>query len=92
MRSRGDCIRKGHPRQGRPSPEGVGRHPLCQCHEVEERSALLFSASLSYLGVLGDRHFHWFFGALTLCVPRTQKGPIAEDAEVTEARREKTKP
>jgi hypothetical protein len=52
---------------------------------------LLFSASLSYLGVLGDRHFHWFFGALTLCGPRTQKGPIAEDAEATEARREKLK-
>jgi hypothetical protein len=52
---------------------------------------LLFSASLGYLGVLGDRRFHWCFGALTRCTPRTQKGPIAEDAEEPEARREKIK-
>jgi len=52
---------------------------------------LLFSASLGYFGVLGDKPFHWCFGALNLCIPRTQKGPIAEDAEATEARREKQK-
>jgi hypothetical protein len=49
--------------------------------------ALLFSASLGCLGVLGDMHFHWFLGALTRCVPRTEEGLIAEDAEAAEARR-----
>jgi len=48
---------------------------------------LLFSASLGCLGVLGDRHFHWSFGALTLGDSWTQEEPIAEDAEETEARR-----
>jgi hypothetical protein len=52
---------------------------------------LLFSASLGCLGVLGDMPFHRCFGALTLCTARPQEGIIAEDAEVTEARREKKK-
>jgi hypothetical protein len=52
---------------------------------------LLFSASLGCLGVLGDMPFHRCFGALTLCTARPQEGIIAEDAEVTEARREKQK-
>jgi hypothetical protein len=50
---------------------------------------LLCSASLGPLGVLGDRHFHWCFGALNLCTTKTQEGIIAEDAEVAEVRREK---
>jgi hypothetical protein len=39
---------------------------------------LLFSASLGYPGVLGDKPFHGCFGALTLCVPRPQKSQKPE--------------
>jgi hypothetical protein len=56
-----------------------------------QRQALLFSAYLGNLGVLGDRLFLGTFGASSQCAEGTEKKPIAEDAEVAEVRREKKK-
>ena len=51
----------------------------------------LFSASLSYLGVLGDNPFLGSCRTKGQCAEAPMKRHIAEDAEAAEARREKQK-
>jgi hypothetical protein len=51
----------------------------------------LFSASLSNLGVLGDKPFLGSRRTKSQCAEAPMKMHIAEDAEATEARREKQK-
>jgi hypothetical protein len=62
-----------------------------RCPEVGEILLLLFSASLSYLGVLGDNPFLGSCRTKGQCAEAPMKRHIAEDAEAAEARREKQK-